>query len=69
MFHAANQGGGENANAFFWQFFASQGCGPLLHLFASVLPSVFLFSGKPWTDVYHVVLQMMMLLTLTIPLS
>ena len=54
-------------------FFASQGCGPFLHFFfaffffAFVLPSVFLFSGKPWTDVYHVVLQMLLLLILTIP--
>ena len=34
---------------------------------ASVLPSVFLFSGKPCTDVCHVVLQMMLLLMLTYP--
>ena len=27
-----------------------------LHFFPSILPSVFLFCGKPWTDVYDVVL-------------
>ena len=37
--------------------------------FASVLPLVLLFCGKPWTDVYHVVLQIMLLPMLMLPLS
>ena len=48
-------GGGGVQLHFFWAFFPS------------VLPSVFLFSGKPWTDVYRVVLQMMFSPMLTIP--
>ena len=68
--HQATKPGGEGMQMQFFFFFCiSRMRSFFAFFFASVLPSVFLFSGKPWTDVYHVVLQMMLLLMLTIPLS